>query len=287
MPAPLEEGVYEELVTAGLTELIDLTELTTRLAAVDPAEAPEILARHLEKVTARALESVTPDRRLGIVNEVLSRLIEATARATGADLVSAGPRLLLAVGSDPPRPQNPLRRADLLINARQEPALHEELAAEMASADQVELLCAFIKWQGLRLLLDPIAAHLRAGRQLRVITTTYVGATERRALDELVAMGAEVKISYETRTTRLHAKAWLFGRRSGWDTAYVSEIIGVSGGLPHARTGRARRSRGALLPEGARDGCGVSYDALLLESIDVGRSQPEEPLKDLPVVFAE
>ena len=56
---------------------------------------------------------------------------------------------------------------------------------------------------------------------MRVITTTYVGATERRALDRLVSLGAEVKVSYETRTTRLHAKSWLFRRASGFSTAYV------------------------------------------------------------------
>src|SRR5207253_5035752 len=51
--------------------------------------------------------------------------------------------------------------------------------------------------------------------------TTYIGATERRAIDRLVEMGAEVRVSYETRTTRLHAKAWLFNRRTGFSTAYV------------------------------------------------------------------
>jgi superfamily II DNA or RNA helicase len=49
-----------------------------------------------------------------------------------------------------------------------------------------------------------------------------VGATERRALDELVRrFGADVRITYETQSTRLHAKAWLFRRRSGFDTAFV------------------------------------------------------------------
>ena len=49
-----------------------------------------------------------------------------------------------------------------------------------------------------------------------------MGATERRAIDELVTRyGAEVKISYETQATRLHAKAWLFRRELGFDTAYV------------------------------------------------------------------
>ncbi|MPM25749.1 UvrABC system protein B [bioreactor metagenome] len=60
------------------------------------------------------------------------------------------------------------------------------------------------------------------GVPLRVITTTYMGATERGALDRLIReYGAEVHVSYETRRTRLHAKAWLFKRNTGFDTAYV------------------------------------------------------------------
>jgi HKD family nuclease len=58
---------------------------------------------------------------------------------------------------------------------------------------------------------------------LRVVTTTYMGATERIALDRLVRdnFGAEVKIQYDSVRTRLHAKAWLFRRNTGFNTAYV------------------------------------------------------------------
>ncbi|PZF86859.1 DUF3427 domain-containing protein [Micromonospora deserti] len=96
-----------------------------------------------------------------------------------------------------------------------------EVTHEMASADQVDLLCAFIKWHGLRLVERPIRELIERGGRLRVITTTYLGATDQRALDRLAELGAEIKVSYETRTTRLHAKAWLFRRRNGTSTAYV------------------------------------------------------------------
>lgn len=93
----------------------------------------------------------------------------------------------------------------------------------------IDLLCAFIKWNGLRLLAAPLKSHLDNKRPLRVLTTTYIGATERRAVDLLAELGAEVKVSYDTRTTRLHAKAWLFHRESGFSTAYVG-----SSNLSHA-----------------------------------------------------
>ena len=66
-----------------------------------------------------------------------------------------------------------------------------------------------------------LEAHRDAGRPLRVITTVYTGSTERKALDWLTSIGAEVKVSYDTRTTRLHAKAWLFERLSGYSTAFI------------------------------------------------------------------
>jgi len=94
------------------------------------------------------------------------------------------------------------------------------------------------------LLLDAIAEHCRAGRPLRVITTTYVGATERRAVDKLVELGATVKISYETRTTRLHAKAWLFRRDSGWDTGYVGSSNLSRSALVDGLEWNVRLSRG-------------------------------------------
>ena len=40
---------------------------------------------------------------------------------------------------------------------------------------------AFVKWHGLRVLEEHIEAFIRRGGRLRVITTTYIGATERRA----------------------------------------------------------------------------------------------------------
>jgi superfamily II DNA or RNA helicase/HKD family nuclease len=117
-----------------------------------------------------------------------------------------------------------------MTNSRNEPTLAAELRAELASADQVDLLCAFVKWQGVRLLEDELSELKERKVRLRVITTTYLGATDARALDALVnEYGAEVRINYEINQTRLHAKAWMLRRKTGFHTAYVG-----SSNLSHA-----------------------------------------------------
>lgn len=72
--------------------------------------------------------------------------------------------------------------------------------------------------------------------QLRILTTTYTGATEAHALDELARLpGCEVRVSLDGRRTRLHAKAWLFQRKTGFGSAYVGSAnlsgAALTGGL--------------------------------------------------------
>jgi HKD family nuclease len=120
------------------------------------------------------------------------------------------------------RPSTPLSDAALLTNAPGEPSLGAELKVEIETADQVDLLCAFVKWHGLRILETELARLRQRHAPFRVITTTYMGASERAAIDRLVRdFSAEVKVQYDAERTRLHAKAWLFRRVTGFDTAYV------------------------------------------------------------------
>ena len=70
-------------------------------------------------------------------------------------------------------------------------------------------------------MLDALREAVGQGRPVRLLTTTYTNSTEQRALEALAEIGAEVKVSYDTSLTRLHAKAWLFHRASGYSTAYI------------------------------------------------------------------
>jgi superfamily II DNA or RNA helicase/HKD family nuclease len=225
MDGGLAAGVYESLHTRSLDrQLAGTPELTPRFSPIAEADAPEVLARHVAAVVRRLLaDERDPERRATLIRELLTA-VEATDDLPTAALE----QLLVLTREEAPgvhrliRPETPLSTAALLTNAKGEPSLGAELRAELSSADQVDLLCAFIRWTGLRVLEEPLALLKEHGIPLRVITTTYVGATERRAVDEMVRrFGAAVRISYETQSTRLHAKAWLFRRRSGFDTAFI------------------------------------------------------------------
>ena len=223
----MEHGLYELIVTAALErELQSLGPEAVELNRVDPADQPHVLARHVAQVVEATLSGISDQtRRLELVAALLGAI-----EASGATPIPPTRQLFAVSQPSAPgrpgrrlaRPPTPLSDAALLTNARGEPNLGSQIQAEFTSADEVDLLCAFVKWHGLRLLENELTDARTRGAPLRVITTTYMGATERRALDRLVAeFGATVKIQYDAVRTRLHAKAWMFRRRTGFDTAYV------------------------------------------------------------------
>jgi superfamily II DNA or RNA helicase/HKD family nuclease len=193
---------------------------------IDEADQPQILARYLQSLIEQALHGTKePADRIKLVNLLVHQLSEAP------DLVADPPRQLLGLFDGSPfgqgsradvRPRTPLSDAALLTNAHGEPSLGAELRAELDTSDTVDLLCAFVKWHGIRLLEEELGRLKQRGIPFRVVTTTYMGATERAALDRLVReFGAQVKIQYDAQRTRLHAKAWMFRRNTRFDTAYV------------------------------------------------------------------
>ncbi|MFF1624642.1 DUF3427 domain-containing protein [Streptomyces sp. NPDC058272] len=214
-------------------EQLDSAGWKTIDADVSEESSPHVLARHLSQAIGRRLAQVPHDQRVAVANQIIESLADA-ADAPGLstsdtiELIADGPRQLLAVAEQEApgvyavRPLTPLSETALITNSPEDPSLGSELRAELATADRIDLLCAFVKWYGLRVLEDSLRAAKERGVPIRVITTTYIGATDRHALDRLVRdFGAEVKVNYETRSTRLHAKAWLFRRHSRYDTAYV------------------------------------------------------------------
>ncbi|MCC7076935.1 MAG: DUF3427 domain-containing protein [Acidimicrobiia bacterium] len=227
-------GLYEVLVTEGLKARLDALAdtLPTEQRALHPAEAPDRIALHLRREIERALADVgEADRaRVGIevARALLDRLGEMVVVDSTAAPVDPATVLHAILGRRPDgspevvaAPLIPLLDTTLLTNAPGEPNLWNQLRSEIESADRIDVVMAFIRRSGITPLLDALRHHGDRGRGLRVLTTTYTGSTEKAALDQLVELGADVRVSYDLSTTRLHAKAWVFHRHSGFSTAYV------------------------------------------------------------------
>ena len=237
MTRRLHSGLYEDLLTSALEAEINARTAEgwwVEVTSADSTIRSELLARHVYHLLRRALEGISeedgaqPANQVALANRLVEVLVEHGAMAD--DRVADAARLLLeaverrALGgaqSAVPRPTLSLRRTGLLVNGRRDVQIASEIAREIPSADRIDLLCAFVRHSGLRLFRAELEERVREGARVRVIASVYTGSTERRALDALVDLGAQVKVSYEVARTRLHAKAWLFHRHSGLHTAYI------------------------------------------------------------------
>lgn len=245
----LERGLYEKTIGTDLRRELDAEddELVSQTERLDHADAASVLAAYAEEAVKQALDSIegddAPVRQARLVNSLidnlasqlkdsdsrLSDLIEGErvdlSRTKPEQLLSLVPRQNASAAEQKKglvRPLTSVAQTSLFTGAAHEPQLFSELRREIASADEILMLVSFVKWSGLRLLMDALQEFADRGGRIRVITTTYMGATDPKAVSALAALpGASVRVSYDTKRTRLHAKAYVFRRKTRYTTAYV------------------------------------------------------------------
>ena len=235
-----ERGLYDLLLTeATARQLGSIAPDVADFRELDATEAPErlldVLGLQLERILAN-IGGESPTKiiaQLELVNEII-RDVRARRRASTEiiDQIASPPRVLQAIHRQnevvPKLPDTGLAAPWLFTAGRGSPALLNELQRESAACDQIDMLVSFITKSGVRKLIETLKAVTTANAagigqtRIRVLTTTYTGATEVEALDMLARLnGCEVKVSLDGRRTRLHAKAWIFKRRTGFGSAYV------------------------------------------------------------------
>lgn len=234
----LAAGIYDEVVSDALRRQLDRLGESHEISVEELGETTGVDEQLVAMVRDGLRVALgchnTTLAKLELAQRLLEQLETSKAFRPGETSLEANrllrisPRFAGQVAPVLQLPKGSLLESGLITNGHNDSVL-SHLTSEFDSADRVDLLCSFIKLSGLDRFRPLIERHRARGRPVRVLTTTYMRATEARAIELLHRLGAEVRISYDDSTTRLHAKAWLFGRDSEYSTAYVG-----SSNLSHA-----------------------------------------------------
>ena len=223
-------GLYEKLLDEELQELIDSNpDLIPTLVVIDDEASPHAYSQFVGQVVRQALRITKSEDRRNLVNRMIDLLsAQDGLRYTQRKHLLERPKSLLREMRSNLNteslvvPSTPMSVSSLLTGAGDDPQLEHEIRAEMMSADRVDILVSFIKWSGLRLLIPAFEDLVRRKVPVRIITTSYMGASDAEAVEWLARQpGFMVQVSYDTARTRLHAKAYHFVRKSGFSTAYI------------------------------------------------------------------
>ena len=246
-------GVYETLISQAIEEKLagfPNTEFLIKKEDIDSADSYMRLADYLADVVSGILKEyfrdkdakTTISKQVDVVNRIL-KFIEDEWRTeqidTEQDQLSEESKLQFLRGIyskigytdeqvEAKAKNHPVSgyRVSNLFTGGNDISMDDEVRRDIQTADQIDLVVSFIKFEGLRLLIDELRKFVqRAGTRLRVITTTYMGATDPKAirrLYELAQLGdVTIRASFNTQQERLHAKAYIFNRHNGFNTAYI------------------------------------------------------------------
>jgi superfamily II DNA or RNA helicase len=237
------EGLYEQLisklVSAKLSNL-DKSTFYIKETAIDKEEAAKVLSQYLSDVTRVALNLISGDdsvqKQIQLSNKIIHLLqSELQDEDFEGDLIVAEANILSAIFSKIDArfsdfdkylkeitPYTRLSQSELFTGSNAGISLESEIKKEILSSDRISFLVSFIKWTGIRIFEKELFEFTERGGKFQVITTSYMGATDLKAVEYIAALrNTEIKISYNTENERLHAKAYLFFRNTGFHTGYI------------------------------------------------------------------
>lgn len=239
----ISTGVYEQIINRlFLLKLnkVDAERFYIGKKLISKDDAVHILSKYLQHLIEVAFigtpEDQDVDKYIEFVNSVIRTLgKEFNVDDTDLDLVDAQKSILTAVidrtNCEYPdiekhlraiTPVTSLSRSALFFGGKGPADMESELNKEILCADEICWVVSFIKTSGLNLLWNSLKKFTSEGKCLRIITTTYTGATDYDAIARLATLpNTEIKISYDGTQDRLHAKSYIFIRNSGFHTAYI------------------------------------------------------------------
>lgn len=236
-------GLYEQLINkliASKLKDLDTNQFYIHQSNIDKSEAAKILSQYLIDVIRVALNYITGDnsveRQIELSNKII-RLIRdnLSDEDFNENIITTEAKLLTAIFSklDAPfsdlekhlkeiTPYTRLSQSELFTGNNAGISLESEIKKEILSSDKINFLVSFIKWSGIRIFEKELTEFTNRGGKIKIITTSYMGATDLKAVEYLSGLkNTEIKVSYNSDNERLHAKAYLFLRNTGFHTGYI------------------------------------------------------------------
>lgn len=238
-----ELGLYEQLINKEVLRRLDALDSKAYFideSILDREEAAAYLSRYISNILSAALKRYSGDakteKQIELCNKIIllikndfedvlleNNLIETQGRILNAVLSKVDNDFYdLDLRLKEITPYSRFSQSELFTGKNCEITLESEIKKEILSSDEVFFLVSFIKWTGIRIFEKELREFTEKGGKLKIITTSYMGATDVKAVEFLASLkNTEIKISYNTLNERLHAKAYLFVRKTGFDTGYI------------------------------------------------------------------
>lgn len=239
----LSIGVYEQIVNNLIRvklDSIDTCQFFVGTKSISKIDAINLLCKYLQHLLEIAFANINEeedsDKCSRFVNDIIVNLgRDFNIEDSQENLIDAGRSILTAVVDktrcDYPdieqyikdiTPETTLSRSALFFGGKGPTDMQSELNREILCSDEICWVISFIKVSGLNLLWKSLQRFTSEGKKLRIITTTYTGATEYEAISRLAYLpNTEIKITYDGTQDRLHAKSYIFLRNSGFHSAYI------------------------------------------------------------------
>ena len=235
-------GIYEQLITQLVASRLNRDKFYVGERTLEADEASIWLSRFLSGILEHAVGLIPNDdnrleQQIELANQLLLWLkvqlndedfFDENLLDSQGKILTALYTLENPVAADLKKyvedifPLTGLTQSELFCGSNVGLSLETELKREILSSDKIYWLVSFIKWTGIRIFRKELEEFTRSGRQLKVITTSYMGATDAKAVEFLATLpNTEIKLSYNTQRERLHAKSYLFIRNTGFDTGYI------------------------------------------------------------------
>jgi HKD family nuclease len=236
-------GLYEQLLNKLISEKISTTNIEyfyVQTSSIEKAEASQILTNYCTKIIKFALDLVSGEDSIQKQIELINKIIlilenEIQKQDFTQNLVDLNGNLLKAVLPKIDSnivnfdnyikeitPYTGLTQSELFTGSNAGVSLESEIKKEILSSDKIYFLVSFIKWSGIRIFEKELREFANQGKKLKIITTSYMGATDLKAVEFLASLpNTEIKVSYNTANERLHAKSYLFFRNTGFHTGYI------------------------------------------------------------------